>query len=567
LGTVGFCPPRSRRVMAAAHSAALVLLALAAVAARGSPVAATGDGPGTCSAAGPASMQQRTARTTGGALISRADGVASPSACASRCCDADPCRSWTHVDAGGTCELRSGYSSATPNATATSGVVYRTAALQTSPPQEFYAGLRGFNYVPPQAVNDIDMWVKYSRSVTERDMAIAQATGFNFCRVFLNYHVWEADPQRFVENVQHFVATAHGHGVSVMPIPFDLCWFGCRNETVSAKSDGKCWYPSPQFSLADNKTWWTESGERYVDALVRALPAGTPGLALWDVVNEPESGGASHLPGEKKGPRWLFVEHFVKYFQTKTTTPATVGVASVDSLATIGGVVDVLTFHSYHSSWEQGLQRTEFALGVARAQKKPVFNSETGCIARANAFDQTMEMAIRNGIGFAVWELMISDCLDCIDTRRWKHGLMYRDGTTRDPSGVAALHGVFLNRGDNVELAVARPDVEHAVSGTVAAAQKWLDAANSSTPGSFGMGLTYLDSLANLGESAQVLPLAVPLSARARQLAAAGESSEARAQLGTLLHDQLGALSATKMGSEVGPGTCEFPGAPLPPGV
>ena len=115
--------------------------------------------------------------------------------------------------------------------------------------------------------------------------------------------------------------------------------------------------------------------------------------------------------------------------------------AAVDSLATIGSVVDVLTFHSYHSSWELGLQRTEFALSIARAQKKPVFNSETGCIARANAFDQTMEMAIRNGIGFAVWELMISDCLDCIDTRRWKHGLMFRDGTTRDPSAIAALRG------------------------------------------------------------------------------------------------------------------------------
>ena len=140
---------------------------------------------------------------------------------------------------------------------------------------------------------------------------------------------------------------------------------------------------------------------------------------------------------------------------------------------------------------------------------------------------------------------MISDCRDCIDTRRWKHGLMYKDGTTRDPSGIAALHGVFLNRGDNVELAVARPDVEHVVSGTVTAAQTWLDAANSSKPGSFAMGLTYLDSLANLGESAQVLPLAVPLSARARQLAAAGESPESRSQLASLLQGQLGPLSST----------------------
>ena len=83
------------------------------------------------------------------------------------------------------------------------------------------------------------------------------------------------------------------------------------------------WYPSPQFSLADDKSWWSSHGEKYVDALVGALPAGTPGLALWDVVNEPESGGASGLPGEK-GTRWLFVQHFVKYFQSKTKSECNV---------------------------------------------------------------------------------------------------------------------------------------------------------------------------------------------------------------------------------------------------
>ena len=75
----------------------------------------------------------------------------------------------------------------------------------------------------------------------------------------------------------------------------------------------------------------------------------TPGLALWDVVNEPESGGATALPGEKKGPRWTFVKHFVEYFRSKGAT-TTVGVAQVDSLVTIGPAVDVLSFHSYHGN-------------------------------------------------------------------------------------------------------------------------------------------------------------------------------------------------------------------------
>jgi hypothetical protein len=88
-----------------------------------------------------------------------------------------------------------------------------------------------------------------------------------------------------------------------MLIAFDLCWFGCRDENVTIGVKGKCWYPSPQFSLADDRSWWSAHGEKYVDALVGAFPAGTPGLLLWDVVNEPESGGAP--------VRWAFVTHFV----------------------------------------------------------------------------------------------------------------------------------------------------------------------------------------------------------------------------------------------------------------
>lgn len=134
--------------------------------------------------------------------------------------------------------------------------------------------------------------------------------------------------------------------------------------------------------------------------------------------------------------------------------------------------------------------------------------------------------------------------------------LRFRDGSTRDPTAIAALHGVFLNRGDNHELAVARPDVEGSVSRAVAEATAWLADSESA----FEDGVDLLDTLANLGESALVLPLAVPLSARARQLAAEGVSPAARMVVANLLRDQLDALNETKMGSEQEPGVCTFPG-------
>ena len=70
-----------------------------------------------------------------------------------------------------------------------------------------------------------------------------------------------------------------------------------------------------------------------------------------------------------------------------TKTPTTVGVARVDSLATVGADVDVLSFHSYHQNWEGGLLVTQAALGFSAQFKKPVFNSETGCIGRVRKAD------------------------------------------------------------------------------------------------------------------------------------------------------------------------------------
>ena len=45
----------------------------------------------------------------------------------------------------------------------------------------------------------------------------------------------------------------------------------------------------------------------------------------------------------------------------------------VERLESVAPHVDVLAFHSYHDSWEAGLQMTELALSVARRFDKPVW--------------------------------------------------------------------------------------------------------------------------------------------------------------------------------------------------
>ena len=213
----------------------------------------------------------------------------------------------------------------------------------------------------------------------------------------------------------------------------------------------------------------------------------------------------------------------------------------------------------YHNFWEEGLGTTQPAIDFARQYKKPVFNSETGCIARANAFDQTMELAAKSGIGFAIWELMISACVDCIDTRRWKHGLFYGDGTTRDPLAIAAVRGTYINRRPLSEPdpalrpAVPRPDVEGLASSAIKAAAALLN-----SPRPFIDGLDLLDELGNMAEAAGTVPDVRPVIGAAHDMAAAGESEEVRERLATLIAAQAAELSKTKDGKEADVGSCTF---------
>ena len=307
-----------------------------------------------CDLNAPAAWQNNTDRAGPAYQSFTVDGA---STCRDACCANDPCSTWaariaTPDDKPATpncttgamcCWLKSGYNAPAVRQGCTSGVVYRPA-WQQSELGKTIAGLRGFNYVPQAAVNDIDMWTKYDKAVVERDMAYAGRVGFNFARVFLNYVVWKAEGEDFIAKVAHFISTAHANGIRTMPILFDMCWFGCRNEThfSAANATGKCWYASPGYSRSDDQTWWTTEGEAYAGALARAFSAATtPGLIIWDITNEPESYGGSH--GDLV---WPFVRHFIKYMQSVSDVPTTVGVASWFSMPQIGADVDVLSFHS-----------------------------------------------------------------------------------------------------------------------------------------------------------------------------------------------------------------------------
>lgn len=102
-------------------------------------------------------------------------------------------------------------------------------------------------------------------------------------------------------------------------------------------------------------------------------------------------------------------------------------------------------FHDYLETRSRVEATCRRAVELSQKYGKPVINNETGCLCRSNPYDMAVETADRYGIGWYLFELMIEE-----EGGMWSkvHGIVYPDGTVRDPSIVAAILGFFRNRNE-----------------------------------------------------------------------------------------------------------------------
>ncbi len=386
-----------------------------------------------------------------------------------------------------------------------------------------YAHLRGFNYTPSTAVNDISFWRDYDEGLVERELTYAQRLGLNSARPFLAYVVYEHDPNSFLNRLTHFVRTAHDRGISVMPVVWDSC-FDDTMPTIGSTENK--WIPNPGVQRLGPEFW--PAGEAYCRDLVQTLGP-EPGLTMWDIMNEPmiTSWVGEEVPqrDERISTIWNFVHHFCGVMkELDSAHPITVGVANVATLAHVETHVDVLSYHDYLPTRAAIRAQIDDGLRVAKANQKPIFISELACLARANPYDVTLEICQEAGIGWYLWELMIGKS-------RWRdiHGVVYPDGTVRDPSIVAAIQGFFRRRGpDMIPPAV---DKEGAATRVLGQAEDWLGKAD----GDYAQGVSLLETIANLLETGEHVPMSDPPSARVLALIEAEESPVNRAELNRLL--------------------------------
>lgn len=285
---------------------------------------------------------------------------------------------------------------------------------KASEPLDDYSFIRGVCY-PGE-------W-QGEQEIIERDLGYAQRLQLNSTRIWLNYKRYLEDPDAYIIKLQNYIRIANSLGISTMPI----LWNGNMIDPAILGKDFK------------------ETGEEYIRSIVTAVKD-EEGLLMWDIMNEPTCNDYFlEAPPEEKVKRKGEIRDFVRHYCTLVKeidqdNAITVGHTYPRYLDLTADLVDVLSFHDYLETRQRVENSYLEAKTISERYNKPLINSEMACLCRANPYDMALEICERHNIGWYVFDLIIGGYWGDV------HGLVYPDGTVRDPSIIAALYGFHRNR-------------------------------------------------------------------------------------------------------------------------
>src|SRR5216110_1496054 len=165
--------------------------------------------------------------------------------------------------------------------------------------------LVGANYIPANAINELEMWQAdtFDPERIDRELGWAESIGMNTMRVFLHDLLWQQDAAGFRQRLDAFLTIAARHHSRPMFVLFDSVWdpsphLGKQHDPVPGVHNSG-WVQSPGAkALADPAE--VPRFKAYVQGVVGAF-AKDDRILGWDVWNEPDnSGGGDYSKTELK---------------------------------------------------------------------------------------------------------------------------------------------------------------------------------------------------------------------------------------------------------------------------
>lgn len=264
----------------------------------------------------------------------------------------------------------------------------------------------------------------FSQEKLEKELSYCKRLQLNSTRFWLSQEEYEKDPKGYIDLIGNFMRTCWKYGVSSMPI----LWNG--NFITDFKEPTE-----EEYAKAYD----------YAKAIIDAF-RDKEFILMWDVINEPMCNDYLHkCSQEEYQDRYDTIKKYIRRLCgiVKDIDPVncmTVGHEQVKHCESTVDLVDVISYHDYLSIREDIENAILEAKELGRKWNKPILNTETGCVGRANPYDIELELAEKHKVGWYLFNLISEGFWGDI------HGLVYPDGTIRDPAVIAALFGFYRNR-------------------------------------------------------------------------------------------------------------------------
>ncbi len=303
----------------------------------------------------------------------------------------------------------------------------------------------GCNYVPSTAVNPTEMWQAdtFDPETIDRELDWANSIGMNSVRVFLQYLVWEDDPDGLVDRMEEFLSIADRHGISTMFVFFDDVAFSGDEPYLGPQDDpipdthNSQWTPSPGHKRVRDRSYWPEL-EEYVRSIIDTF-ATDDRIICWDLYNEP--GNSDMYPDSIP----LVRESFAWAREAAPSQPVTAGCNWNPEMTELNEVAnelsDVLSFHDYNE-----LEVTRDRVDELAELDRPLLCTEWLARSRDNFVETHLSYYREQGIGCYTWGLVngklqthlpwrtaqvsIAEAEEETETPDvWFHDLFHTDGT------------------------------------------------------------------------------------------------------------------------------------------
>ena len=280
--------------------------------------------------------------------------------------------------------------------------------------------LVGANYLPANAINQLEMWQAetFDPATIDKEFGWAAGLGMNVMRVYLHDLLWEQDREGFKRRIDTFLAIAAKHGIKPMFVLFDSCWdpfpkLGPQHPPIPGVHNSG-WLQSPgAAALIDTRQH--ARLEAYVKGVIGAF-AKDDRILAWDVWNEPTS-PSSNYKGQPANKEALVGRLLPKVFAwaqaADPSQPITSGLANgpvsgeedwsptgkhipIDAVQLAQS--DVLSFHDY--SWPESFRRRITEL---KPWGRPILCTEFMARGAGSTFDAILPIGKRENVAMMNW--------------------------------------------------------------------------------------------------------------------------------------------------------------------